>query len=53
MYPDIAIESWQYTCIHKGVVTNYGEGGLEKVEKVLAILKGGGGTKSFGVDFTQ
>ena len=46
----------------KGLVTNYGEGGHVKfyfyekgrgAEKVLAMLKGGGGTQSFGVVFTQ
>ena len=61
------------TTLHKGLVTNYGEGGggrlqngrgghvkfysYEKggggVEQVLAMLKGGGGRKSFGVVFTQ
>ena len=51
----------------KGLVTNYGEGGLQNgrgggarevlplrkggAEKVLAMLKGV--TKSFGVDFTR
>ena len=46
--------------VGKGVVTNYGEGAREVLplrkggaEKVLTILKGGGGTKSFGVDFTR
>ena len=48
----------------KGLVTNYGDGGLQhgrgsftptkrgEAEKVLAMLKGGGGTTSFGVVFT-
>ena len=51
----------------KGLATNHGEGGglqngsgghvkfdpneKESVEKVLAMLKGGGATKSFGVGF--
>ena len=54
--------------LYKGLVTNYGEGGLQNgkggghvkfypYEKggggVLAMLKGGGGATSFGVVFTQ
>ena len=51
----------------KGLVTTYGEGGYKTgggacevlplrkggVKKVLAMLKGGGGTNSFGVVFTR